>query len=425
MRQFIDWRNDMPRSWKLPKSMGRGLRAAAYLATAVGGMLLATAGAASAAGVSVNQYALLATIPVTGSPNAACTGAGKLAKFDISWTDARDSLYVLSDRTNCSLDVFDADTNTLLYQVSPPFAGQQASNNTSGPDGVLVVADRYAFVGDGGSQVKVIDLVARAQVGAAINTGFNGATGDTNRADEMVYDPRDNLVMVANDADTPPFVSFISTTPDSAGNFHVVGQIQILDACTSATSPTTCGGLEQSVWSPRSGLIYISVPTVGTLTTGEIAIINPRTRSIVGAFPVGCQPAGLAIGPHHEAIVGCSDNGVAPNGSNKGVQIIDLKNGAHITTIASVNGADEVWYNPTTDQYFVGAGSNTTTPTNTAAPELGIINAKNGTLFQTITTSVGDHSVAVDPVRAHVFLPDTTCNCIQVYNQLGQDLAAK
>lgn len=411
----------MPRSRKLPESVGRGLRAAAYLATAVAGVLLATASDARAA--QQNQYSLLASIPVAATANPPCTTASTtLAKFDISWTDARDSLYLLSDRTNCSLDVFDAATNTLLYQVTG-FAGQQASNDISGPDGVLTVANRYAYVGDGNSTVKIIDLASHQ----VIDTVTTGTTSD-NRADEMSYDPRDNLVMVANDAPTLPtipYVSFISTVPDTTGHHNVVGTLSFPDACNSATSPTVCNGLEQSAWSPNTGLIYISVPIVGSGTTGEIAVINPLSRTIVGAFPIGCQPAGLAIGPHLHAIVGCSDT----SGPNKEILIIDLKTGNQVAKFTSfagnqLNGADEVWFNPTTKQYFVAGGNATASNNTTAQPILTIIDAAKNKVTQTITTSAGDHSVAVDPVRDHVLLPDTGSGKVDVFHLLGEDVAA-
>ena len=404
----------MPRSRKAEGSTGRGARAAAYLASAVAGLVLASSGAMAAPPTQVNQYSLLTTIPVSASVDTNCLSAStNLQKFDISWTDARDSLYLLADRTNCSLDVFDAANNVLLYRVGG-FAGVQASNDISGPDGVLSFQHRYAYVGDGNSTVQVIDLVSRN----SIDTIATGTPTDQ-RADEMAVDPRDGLVMVANDAPTlptVPYVSFISTVPDSSGKHNVVGKLSFPDACDSATNPTVCGGLEQSVWSPRTGLFYLSVPTVGTLSTGEIAVINPRTRTIVAAFPVSCQPAGLAIGRNLQAIVGCAD---------KAVQVINLKNGHSLAGFPQVGQADEVWFNPSTDQYFVAAGSHTTGNPPTPAPILGIIDAKALTVFQTIPTSVGDHSVAVDPVRNHVFLPDTTCGCIQVYHQLGTDVASR
>ena len=38
------------------------------------------------------------------------------------------------------------------------------------------------------------------------------STGGTGRADEAAYDPADQLLLIANDRDSPPFVSFLSTT---------------------------------------------------------------------------------------------------------------------------------------------------------------------------------------------------------------------
>ena len=186
-----------------------------------------------------------------------------------------------------------------------------------------------------------------------------------------------------------------------------------------------CNGLEQSVWSPRTGLIYISVPIVGTGTTGEIAVINPRSRAIVGAFPVQCQPAGLAIGPDLHAVVGCSDT----SGPNKQILIINLKNGKTLATLTSfqgtkLNGADEVWYNPSTNQYFV-ASSSATNGSGNPQPILIIIDAATNQATQTIATAAGDHSVAADPVRDHVFLPDTSSGKVEVFHLLGENVAAR
>lgn len=406
----------MPRNWKMPGARRGGSRAAACLA-ALAAVVPALLGVAGAASPAVNQYTLLTTIPVPQSGDGSCASrATSLGAFDISFTDARDSLYLLADRTNCGLDVFDTSTNAFLFRVGG-FAGNTGNFNTSGPDGVLTVNDRFAYAGDGNSTVKIIDLLSQSIVDTV-------GTGGANRADEMVYDPRDNLVMVANDAESPsPFVSFISTIADNTGHHNVVGKIVLPDAT---------GGLEQSVWSRKTGLIYLSVPTVGALTTGEIAVINPRSRTIVGAFPVNCQPAGLAIGPNLDAIVGCGDNGTG-SGTNKGVLIISLTNGSRVAgPFSGINGVDEVWFNRTTKQYFAASGNSTFNNGN-SNPVLGVIDATNNTQFQTVSTTNGDHSVAVDPVRAHVFLPDTStppsgtpgCGCIQVYHQQGQDVAAR
>lgn len=367
-----------------------------------------------------DTYSQLTTIPVTANPDTVnCPGAStSLGHFDISWFDSILGVYLLADRTNCSLDVFDANTNKQLFAVGG-FSGQQGTNNDiSGPDGVLTANGRYAFVGNGDSTVKVVDLFQQSII-ASVATG---PTSD-NRADEMALDPKDHMIIVANDAPTAPvqpFVTFISTTP----GYGILGQI---------TFPNATGGLEQPVYSSKTGLFYISVPVVDGGTTGEIAVISPKKKKIIGHIPLtNCQPAGLAIGPNLEAMVGCS---------NGPVQIISLKildtTEKPLATFKTLGKADEVWFNKGSRQYFVASGSNTVKiGTKTIArPVLGVVNADTHAPDQLIATTVGDHSVAADADLNHIFLPDTStvppkpakpgCGCVKVFNVTGEAVAAK
>ena len=131
----------------------------------------------------------------------------KITAFDISFVDPVIGQYFLADRTNAAVDVVDTGTNTLSTQLkaTPPFAGATGNNDTSGPDGVITVNHNEVWAGDGDSTIKVISLL----------TGMTThviKTGGKNRADELCLDPRDHLVMMANDAETPfPFVTLIST----------------------------------------------------------------------------------------------------------------------------------------------------------------------------------------------------------------------
>lgn len=62
-------------------------------------------------------------------------------------------------------------------------------------------------VGDNPGLIKVIDLTQNPPGAVAtINTG------GVNRAGEIAYDPKDGVVVVANDADSLPCLTFISTT---------------------------------------------------------------------------------------------------------------------------------------------------------------------------------------------------------------------
>src|SRR6516164_2538682 len=131
----------------------------------------------------------------------------KITAFDISFVDPVIGEYFLADRTNAVVDVVDTATNKLVAQLTatPPFAGATGNNDTSGPDGVITVGHKEVWAGDGNSTIKVISLLTGATT-HVINTGGK------NRADELCLDPRDKLVLMANDAETPfPFVTLIST----------------------------------------------------------------------------------------------------------------------------------------------------------------------------------------------------------------------
>src|SRR5262249_46066255 len=148
------------------------------------------------------------------------------------------------------------------------------SNDTAGPNGVLVIHSLHQlWAGDGDSTVKVFDLTSNPP------RPFDPIpTGGQNRADEMAFDQRDHVVLVANDAEDTPFVTFIST-----GSRAVLGRIFF----DGVQAHLATNGLEQPIWDPDTQLFYLSVPEInGNAETGEIAVIDPRSMAVVNTFPV-------------------------------------------------------------------------------------------------------------------------------------------
>src|SRR5215469_2828519 len=141
-------------------------------------------------------------LPATAS-TATCTKSTspqKVTSFDISFVDPRTGNYFLADRTNCAVDIVDTSTNTVAAQYTDPahpFAGFTGNNDTSGPNGVLVTDHNRIWVGDGGSLVKVLDLGTGNELTTPINTG------GVNRADELCFDARNRIIVMANDAESP------------------------------------------------------------------------------------------------------------------------------------------------------------------------------------------------------------------------------
>lgn len=102
-----------------------------------------------------------------------------LGAFDISYVDPKTGLYVLSDRTNASVDFFNARDDSFIGRVGG-FRGVQATNSVSGPDGVTIIANKEVWTGDGDSTVKVIDIATFKLVDTI-------STGRSFRCDEMSW----------------------------------------------------------------------------------------------------------------------------------------------------------------------------------------------------------------------------------------------
>src|SRR5579864_4449519 len=206
-----------------------------------------------------------------------------LTSFDISFEDPVLDIYLLADRTGKSLDVFDADQLKPLFHVGgftgvPTSCSSSNVNDCAGPNGVVTVNHKSAWVGNGDSTVKIVNLTTKKITNTI-------KTGGKLRADELAVDPRDEIVAVANDADDPPFVTFISTKTEK-----VLAHLKF----TSATN-----GLEQTIWDPDSGHFFLAVPELnGNKGHGAIAQINPHSYKVINYHKVPCEPAGLALGPH-------------------------------------------------------------------------------------------------------------------------------
>ncbi|MGI8551130.1 MAG: YncE family protein [Dehalococcoidia bacterium] len=313
------------------------------------------------------------------------------ASFDISWADASMHRYFLADRTNAAVDIVDTTNDTLIAQVTG-FAGATGKTATSGPNGVVTVPEmNQLWVGDGDSSVKVIDLATNTIVASI-------STGGTARSDEMAYDAADKLIVIANDLDETPFVSLISVVDHSV---------------TTIPYPDSNAGLEQPVWDPIGGLIYQAVPGSKTNPDGELAVIDPHSKSLVNVLPANdCTPGPMTMGPNHQLLVGC-------NGGDRRHSIIMDVNGTIVTTITEVGGVDEVWYNPGDQNYYFAASSMTVdgTKDGRVTPVLGIVNAMTNVWIANIPTVPSAHSLAVDSSNNHIYMPLTNVG-IGVYARM-------
>ena len=327
-----------------------------------------------------NPTVKLAKIPIPGSP---------LRSFDISWVDPIAGKYYLADRTNKSVDVVSIGSNQVIAQIGG-FTGFTGKNSSSGPDGVIVTySNKEAWAGDGDSTIKVLDLKANTVVATI-------SSGGKLRVDEMTYDPVDNIIAAANNADDPPFVTFFSV-----GSRSVLKKIVYPDA----------EGLEQPYWDADTGLFYMSVDHTKQNPGGQVDEIDPKSLTVWTTFPLtDCDPTGLTGGYKNQILVGCGTAGHMP--------ILDKITGKVLADF-NVPNVDEVWFNSGDNRYY-GASS--------GSQVLTVIDAPTMTLVQNVETGLGAHSVAVDPVTNHIFVPvaapDPACpmGCIGVWTNTNLDM---
>jgi len=311
-------------------------------------ILLLPAGSVSADEDQRGAVKLLTTVPIP-------TSLVPLRAFDISWVDQATQLYYLGDRSNKSVDVVDAKTNTFVRHITGGFTGvvfnanNTANNDKSGPNGVLVFGPpgrQFLIVTDAPSRVVSINLNNDTIVNPVVFTGGTDAV----RADELAFDPQDGLLLVVNNADSPPFATLIKVNQQTG----VLTQPQNKEGVDRITFTDATNGAEQPAWDPKTRRFYISIPEVngpgGTGRTGAVKRINPHTATVEATFLVqDCQPAGLTLGPNQDLLLGCSVvfdtagkawNSKDPNSIAAPTQIIiDARTGEIDARVAGVGGS--------------------------------------------------------------------------------------
>lgn len=314
-----------------------------------------------------------------------------LKSFDIGYTSH--GIYALADRSNASVDLIDTKTHRFEGSVWG-FSGAHASD-TAGPNGIVMTGNSL-WAGDGLSDVKLVDLSSRRIVATV-------STGGKKRVDELAYDPRDNLIVAANNADDPPFISFISTKPP-----YVVKNKLAL--------PQATDGIEQPVWEARTQKILLAIPVLdGHKNDGGIAVIDPATATLERVIHVSkCMPAGLAAGPDGQLLVGCSDDAIKAGFAAKSL-LIDAHTGNEIAEFPQVGGSDEVWYDADSGRYALAAVANP------GGPVLGIIDAHTKHWVGNVPTGKSAHSVAAEEQQyfAPVAAGDANCprGCVKIIRQ--------
>jgi len=351
---------------------------------------------------SAPQTKFLTAVAIPGNP---------LRSFDISWVDPGRAEYYLADRSNAGVDIIDTQHNMFkktiggFVGIKLNSAGTAVDNNHSGPDGVTSHG-KWLYAGDGDSTLKVIYLDTGMIVATLSSAG-------TTRVDEMALTTDGKLLLVANNAEDPPFATLFSANGDDASN-----SVTLLTKITadSATIPPGFGlSIEQPAWVELTQRFIVSVPTIannpldpsgcnygqnpGPVTcSGAVLVIDPTNiasplEQVVPLFQ--CGPNGATVAPHGNVMVGCTP-GNQP--SDRETTVINAKTFRYVD-VGNLTGSDEVWYNSGSNRYYTGSSRML------GGAVLGVVDGTTNFLLETIPQSSSSHSVAADSERNKIFVP--------------------
>jgi len=335
---------------------------------------------------------------------------GGLTGFDISWVDSKHGRYYLAARGTAgpNIPVIDTERDELIDQIFLPNAANgvvaihRTGNGQGEPGAGTLVLATTPNMGEL-SKVLFIDLDHPHAPPLAVSTGGTG------RADELAYDPKDHIILVANDRAADLFVTLISTENPP----HVVGKISYNGstpgnpvACKDPAKPNTCG-IEQPVWDKKTRRFYLAIPSTVANPKGEVDEIDPVTMTITGKFATSCGPAGLALIPGQRLMTSCGD-------------VLEIATGKVLTTVAGVS-ADEIWYNPGDERVYFGGF--VSVPVVNGESPYNVIGALPwmGSFVPPPGLSHFSHSIAADSENNHIFLPVTNTGVMVFTDDTGKD----
>ena len=204
---------------------------------------------------------------------------------------------------------------------------------------------------------------------ATCTSGTGNYSATCRRADELTYDPEDNIIIANNDK--PDGLAPFSTFINASAPYNVLGQINY-----TAEGNVAGDGLEQPAWDPKLHRLLQTLPTVNGTDSGpgDIVIINPTTEKVEKVIPMSgfdCSPSGLAVGEDEHVVVACANT----SGGASFPLVLDVSTGDELGAgINQLGGGDEVNYNPGENEFVV---SSTVEGISTNPTVLGVIEWKN------------------------------------------------
>jgi len=360
-----------------------------------------------------------------------------ITSSDIEWNDPGTERHYLADRSNAGVDIIDAENDVFVGRVTgfvgnppaPNTGGGTATTNGAGPNGVVVTPNHVLWAGDGNSLIQVADVNPSSATylqflqPGGISTAWNnpaipadacdGGTATTHycgRADELGYDPKDHIIMIANPnalsaaactgkpagcaVTIDPYATFINADPP----YNVLGHLSFVGA----------GGAEQPVWDAELGRFLVTIPgklvNGAVVTPATIHVIDPTTQqeSTPKPFVIDCQAltgvagvgtTGMALAPFQHILVSACGFPI--------ILTLNFKTGEidPLNVITQVGGGDEVWYNPGDGRFYVTGPVGGVTG---AQQQLGVIDAETSTWLQN-TPDVAGKNPAAFQENNHIF----------------------
>jgi len=350
---------------------------------------------------------LIGVITVPGNP---------ITSSDIAWVDPGTERYYLADRSNLGVDILDAENDIYVGRVTGmagplPSGGGTTSTNGPGPNGVLVTPNRHLWAGDGNSTVEVADVdpnsITYLSILKSVSTAIpacdtGAATGHyCGRADELGYDPKDHVILVANNAPLSPSALCPTMTNPNA---HCA--VDPYATFVSADQPYAvlghivykgAGGLEQPLWDAELQRFWITVPGP-TGGNPEVDRVDPVSMRVDKTYPLDCasltgaasaSSTGIALAPFQHLLVSACGFPI----------ILNALSGHVYTVIRQVGGGDEVWHNPGDGRFYVTGPLNSVSG---GVQQLGVIDAETSTWLQNIPDVRGKNPAAFAETN-HIF----------------------
>lgn len=314
-------------------------------------------------------------------------GGTPIENYGVLTIDQATGLGYLADKDNKAVVVFDTKTDKFVSRIGG-FVGQTGNGNTSGPNGLTVVnsgpkihSPPELWVSDGDSTVKVIDLQS-GKIAATIHTG------GTSRANAMAFDPKNQIVIVANSNEAVSFFSLISVDPKQ--QHSVVAKLPV---------PQSAENLERSAWHAPSGMFYTAIPVSSAdKSKGLLAQTDPKSGRIVKLHELErCHPHSLSIVSDTTIFLGCSSAHGPDRKPGGDMAVFDIASGKIESYGAGWGGNGSSTVDRARGLYFHA----------TTIGALVVVDTKTRQVVEKVPTGKGARSLGVNLATGKVYVATT------------------